>query len=156
MKYLVFFVLFFVVFSCQKDIKNDQVGLNVTSKGLAPKNVILFENMKQKSDKNIKFGSQLTVELNGIDDFESNKENRVFPGGENSVVDENMNVIFFVPDYFKKYEFTGVSVEDAAKLKFNLTIGKPMEIGKKYHFLFKVWDKKSKKELKGNLEFDVI
>ena len=56
----------------------------------------------------------------------------------------------------KKYDLTGVSPSDAQSLKFNIRLGKPIKKGETYRFLFKLWDKKSDKELKGNIELIVI
>ncbi|MCP9767751.1 hypothetical protein EGI22_07485 [Lacihabitans sp. LS3-19] len=152
--FLLFFNVFFV--SCSKDLSNDELALYIKYAGLNPQEVKVLANSKEILKNEIKFGQQLTIELNGIDDFEVDKFNFVHPGGENSVVDEDNNVIYFVEDYFNKYGDKGVSPENAEALKFNLTIGKPMIPGKSYHFLFKIWDKLNKKELKGNMEIKVI
>lgn len=142
--------------ACNKDISNGRIGLYVKSDGLSPSQVSAYEDQVLKKDKSIRFGRELTIEILGVDDFKKDQNGHVFPGGENSLVDEDNKVLYFVPDYFKKYDLSGVSPEDAQKLKFNLRVGKPMEKGKTYHFLFRLWDKKSDKELKGNIELNVI
>lgn len=154
--YSLFFIQTLLLLSCNQDISNEKLGLYVKNSGLSPDEVKVFVNSQIIHINEIKYGQQLTIQIDGIDDFEKDNNNFVHPGGENSVVDEQNNVIFYVEDYFKKYGAKGVSFEDAKALKFNLTIGKPMEAGKKYHFLFRIWDKLNKKELKGNMEIIVI
>jgi hypothetical protein len=149
----IFLVLFLI--SCTSDIANQYTGLYVKSNGLYPKQVNAFDNQILKNDKTIGFGHELTIEINGIDDFVKDENGKVFPGGENTLVSGDSSVIYYVADYFKKYDLAGVNPEDAEKLKFNLRIGKPMEVGNTYHFLFKLWDKRSDKELKGNIELVV-
>lgn len=151
---LAFFSL--IILSCNSGIKNESIGLFVTTSGLKPTTVNVYSNQSLKVDKNIKFGSELTVEILGVNDFKKDKNDQVFIGGENSLIDKDENVIYFVEDYFKKYDLTGVSAADAEKLKFNIRVGKPMKPGETYRFLFKLWDKKSDKELKGNIELIII
>jgi hypothetical protein len=144
-----------VLFSCTHDIVNEHTGMYIKTNGLHPEQVNAFDNQIIKNDKTISFGHELTIEILGVDDFVRDENGKVFPGGENVLVSGDSTVIYYVPDYFKKYELTGVNPEDAAKLKFNLRIGKPMEKGETYNFLFKLWDKKSDKELKGNIVLEV-
>ncbi|AWW00195.1 hypothetical protein [Arcticibacterium luteifluviistationis] len=151
---LAFFSL--IVLSCNSDIKNESIGLFVTASGLNPTAVNVYSNQSLKADKEIAFGSELTVEILGVDNFKKDKNGQVFIGGENSLIDKDDNVIYFVEDYFKKYDLTGVSAADAEKLKFNIRVGKPMKPGETYRFLFKLWDKKSDKLLKGNVLLNVI
>ena len=72
------------------------------------------------------------------------------------MVDSANNILFHVPDYFKKYELNGVNKSDAESIKLNLIIGKPLLPGNTFRYLFRIWDKKSDKELKGNLLLEVI
>ncbi|UBM60842.1 hypothetical protein LAG90_09365 [Marinilongibacter aquaticus] len=145
------FVLLFG--SCQhKKFDNEAIKLYITTNGLQPESVQVFDNQSPKKGIEIGWGHQITIQINGIDDFEIKGDQRVFPGGEFGLVDENGEIIYAQTDILKKYNLTGVKPEDAKQLKFNLGIGKPMERGKTYHYLFRLWDKKSDKELKGNIE----
>jgi hypothetical protein len=147
---ILFLSLFLI--GCNADVINERIGLFVKTKGLNPEQVNAYANQALKADKGIGFGEELTIEILGIDDFRTDENGRVFPGGENTLVDSDDNVIYYVEDYFKKYELTGVSTKDAKSLKFNLRVGKPMTKDSSYRFLFRLWDKKGKKELKGNIE----
>ncbi len=145
-----------ILISCNSDITNEQIGLFVKTSGLKPTTINAYENQTMKLNKNINFGSELTIEILGIDDFKKGDTGQVFIGGENTLIDKDEKVIYYIEDYFKKYDLTGVRPADAEKLKFNIRVGKPMVKGETYRFLFKLWDKKSDKELKGNIELIVI
>ncbi len=150
--YLKLSFLSIFLISCNTEISNEQIGLYVKTDGLRPEQVNAYINQALKRDKAIGLGEELTIEILGIDDFKADKKGSVFPGGENTLVDYDNNVIYYVEDFFKKYELSGVSVKDAKSLKFNIKAGKPMIKDSTYRFLFKLWDKKSDKELKGNIE----
>ncbi|MCR9063747.1 MAG: hypothetical protein NXI00_07260 [Cytophagales bacterium] len=149
------FIFFSILTGCQSKITDERLGLYIDYKGIKPKTVRVLQNQQIKTDKNIGFANFLTIEILGIDSFEKLSSGKVLPGAEYAVVDEKQNIIYITKDLFTKYGLIGVPEKDAASLKLNLTIGKPMEVGKKYFFLFRIWDKNSDKELKGNLELNV-
>ncbi|SOE20699.1 hypothetical protein SAMN06298216_1184 [Spirosomataceae bacterium TFI 002] len=156
LKALVFAIFLTPFISCTNELKDEKRGLHVTYNGLEPKAIELFADQVPKESKTISFGQELTVHFKGIDDFSTTGEKKVLFGGEVSVIDSANNVLFHVPDYFKKYDLNGVDQKDAETIKLNLIIGKPLLPGNTFRYLFRIWDKKSDKELKGNLEFEVI
>ena len=153
-----FYITLLCIFllGCGGKIENKKIGLYVDKKGLKPETLTVFRNQQLKENKNVSFGDQLTIEVNGIDDFKMISKTHCLPGAEYAVADENGDLVYLTKDLFTKYASNGVNIEDAKSLKLNLTIGKPMEVGKKYFFLFRIWDKNSDKELKGNLELNVL
>ena len=146
----------FTMLSCGGRIENKKIGLYVDKNGLKPETLRVLSNQQLKQDKNVSFGDQLTIEVLGIDDFEMISKTNCLPGAEYAVSDEQGELVYLTKDLFTKYASKGVNIEDAKLLKLNLSIGKPMEQGKKYFFLFRIWDKNSDKELKGNLELNVL
>jgi hypothetical protein len=142
--------------ACKSNYQDSKKGLYIDYLGLEPKSINVLVNQTPSQNKNINYGDEVTIVVDGIDDFTKISETHVLPGAEYAVSDEEGNVVSFFPDLFKKYGETGVPMEDAGKLKLNLVIGKPMEHGKVYYYLFRIWDKKSDKELKGNIELNVL
>ncbi len=141
--------------ACSNKMTNETIGLYVDYKGLTPDQIHVYVNQLPKTNKRINFGDELTIEVLGIDDFKNMENGNVLPGGEFAVSDEFGNVVYGSTNLFEKYGDVGVKPEDARQLKFNLTAGKPMEKGKTYFYLFRLWDKNTEKELKGNLELEV-
>ncbi len=154
-KFLLFLSLL-TFLACKHNIENSELGLYITDLGLSPEHALVMDDFNHKTNKEISFGHQLTIEIQNLSGFTKLPSGNVLAGVENSVIDEKNKVIFHVSDYFLKFGDKGVSMEDSKKIKINLTIGKPMERGKKYFMLFRIWDKKSGKEMKGNIELNVI
>lgn len=150
-------LIFVIVFNaCQSQYKDETIGLYVDFKGLEAENVKAFIQHVPKTDKTIRFGQELNVEVSGIADFTPIGEGYVLPNAEYAVSDKDGNLVFVQSDQFKKYGDKGVTQSDAENIKFNLTIGKPLEPNKTYYFLFRIWDQRSDKELKGNIELNVL
>lgn len=154
-KYGFFFLVLVIQSGCSNKLKDEPLGLYVDYKGLKADRVLVYANQVPKKSREIKFGDELNVEILGITDFKPREDGRVMPDAEYAVSDEFGNVLFLQNNFFKKFKETGVSQGDAAKLKLNLVVGSPMERGKSYYFLFRIWDQLSQKELKGNIQLDV-
>lgn len=155
-KPLSFAVIVLSLVACKNKYKDTSKGLYIDYMGLKAESIDVLVNQKPPQNKNFNYGDEVTIVVDGIDDFTKISDTNVLPGAEYAVSDEEGNVISFFPDLFKKYGETGVTKEDAGKLKLNLIIGKPMQHGKTYYYLFRIWDKKSDKELKGNIELNVL
>ncbi|KPM47844.1 hypothetical protein [Jiulongibacter sediminis] len=151
-----FVVLISILAGCTSTYKDDAKGLYIDYKGLKAESINVLVNQTPQKSKNFNYGDEITVVVDGIDDFKMISDSNVLPGAEYAVSDEEGNVVSFFPDLFTKYGEVGVSAEDAKKLKLNLVVGQPMEHGKTYYYLFRIWDKKSDKELKGNIEVNVL
>ncbi|MGR3810686.1 hypothetical protein [Jiulongibacter sp. NS-SX5] len=146
----------FFIYACKSNFEDEKIGLYIDYKGLTSESIQVFQNQIPLNNKRHALGDQITINIKGIDDFKKLESGFVNPGAEYAISDSSGNLLTFIPDLFKKYGETGVPAKDAEDLKLNLTLGQPMKPGNTYYYLFRIWDKQSKKELKGNIELNIV
>jgi hypothetical protein len=112
-----------------------------------------MDNEKLSSNE-FPMGKEVYLYFDGVDGF-TETDGKVYLGASMVVTDESGNKQVEVADLFEAYAESGISSEDSKKISLNFTIGKPLEVGKKYLWKSKIWDKKGEGVIEAESEFVV-
>ena len=129
-------------FSFNKGTKKDlSTGLSTNWNGLNVEEAYLMDMVAKKrlSDNKVELNQKIAITVTGVNNLEE-KNGKVMPGLDITVTDEAGGEILAAKDLLKQ-EF---DKEAATTLDATLTIGNPMQSGKKYHMKARFYDKNGK------------
>lgn len=119
--------------------KDFLTGLSVTHDGFSiGESYLVGPDNTRKADNKVPLNSTVTMMVEGIENYEI-KDGKAYPGLTLTVTDEAGNAVLNEHDLLADY--AGVPPSDAAILRGTVTVGHPMESGKTYHVIMRVWDK---------------
>lgn len=156
-KSVIILLMAFIFNACSFSVgtnKDLMSGLKLSNNGLSyTEGYLSIDNAKLSSNE---FPMDKVVYLffDGVEGF-TEAEGKVYPGASMVITDESGNKVLEVADLFEQYAESGVSVADTKQLSLKLTIGSPMEAGKKYLWKSKIWDKKGEAAIEAESEFVV-
>jgi hypothetical protein len=128
-------------------VKKDlMTGLKVANSGLSLEDSYLSAGEQRLSNHEAELGTKVRIVFTGVSGFTA-KEGKVFPGGSLKVTGPAGEVVLDNADMYAKYSETGVTEEQASELSVALTMGDPMEAGKAYHCVARLWDKNGKGQI---------
>lgn len=150
---LALFSSIFLNASCeQKPAYEDKaLGLAVFTDKVTFENVAVLVGNQLKTQKETTYGDVITIQIMGAAGF-AEKNGRVFVGGEIMLYDEQEQVVKEIPDILKQYETSGVTPDDIKQISFKMSTGKPLEVGKSYWMVARLWDKTGNGEITCRLQ----
>lgn len=143
------------LFACQP--KSGKFDIKFTKNGLQFKSwYALLEGDTLKTDQ-IPLNTKIKMYLKGVEGL-TLVDSVVYIGCSMLVTEEKSGKeVMNEPDLFKAYEESGVDPELVKEqIYLSLSVGAPMEAGKKYIWKTRIWDKKGKGELISETTIKVI
>jgi len=135
--------------------KDFATGMKTTYDGLSFDEIYLLNENKEKVTKTeFKLESKVLFDVVGIKGYKS-ENGKVHVGISVDVADESGKIIINLGDLLAD-KAEGYNEKDASELTASLTVGKPMEVGKKYFVKARFWDKKGKGEIKSEVEITLV
>lgn len=146
------FILF--LFSCADSSKN----IETESIELSFKDVFLKENGKRiqvDTLPKVRYGTKLEMYITDFEGYQL-KDGKAFLGCAVEVKDTEGNQIQKQEDILKAYEETGIMPEDAKNLMTSMLVNSPLEVGKKYIWTARLWDKNGLGEITASTQIEVV
>ena len=155
-KSIIILLMAFIFNACNFSVgthKDLMSGLKLSNNGLSYTEGYLSMDNARLSSNEFAMGKVVYVFFDGLEGF-TEAEGKVYPAASMVVTDESGNTIVDYPNMLEQAA-SGVSAADLKQLSFKLTVGNPMETGKKYLWKSKIWDTKGEGTIEAESEFIV-
>lgn len=140
-------------FNFSKGTKKDLVtGLSTSWSGLSVDDAYLMDTIKKEkiSDNKVTMQQKIAITLTGVGNFKE-IDGKVKPGMDILVTDEQGNAVIEAKDLFKE----SYTKEQTQTLEATLTIGDPMQSGKKYQMKARIYDKNGEGTIDSGIDLEV-
>ncbi len=148
-------LLALILNACSVGTKSDLMsGLKISNNGLSYADGYLSMDKEKLNSNEFPTGKTVYLYLGGVDGF-TVVEDKVYLGASIIITDETGNKVADVADLFEQETETGRAADQAKEISLNVTVGEMFEVGKKYVWKSKIWDKKGKGVIEAESTFIV-
>ena len=117
----------------------EMAEITIIPEGLSCTQAYLTDEQSRVINSNVSLGKNVTLLLLNTEGFQA-KDNKVYPGGSLSILNETGDTLFHHPNLLEQYTLSGVSPEEVEKLSFSFKSTAPMAENENYVWHMTVWD----------------
>jgi len=154
--HFLFFV--FIITLLMTGCKDSPKNVETKAVTLQFQEVYLTENNKRlqaDSFPKVRYGTKLKMYITDFKGYNL-KKGKAFLGCAVEITDESGKQIQKQEDILKTYETLGITPEDAKNLMTSMVVSTPLEVGKKYFWTARLWDKIGAGEIMAKTQIEVI